>query len=324
MDGQITAGLAPSSTPPPASQTPLPDLPCPPPLSPPYSLPPIEQAYLADGALPKNPIHKLGRRSRFSSDYDLVLIREVVAAKAHIAPNGEVRERFQIAASKSNATKRLCNVVTWKAVQDRYKRLQGRFDKYDNIESRISGVGGEMGEAEELLSTMREVRVELEGQCNAKQKRAMDEDDRKEWLRAIIRQRATERAPSRRGKDSGTGATVVDEDGEGECEGEDASMIGSARSSAKKRKRGLAAFSTMEDESGAFIAALQNADERQNELEAERLQLDRDRFEAEKADREFDREERRKDREAAREMDLEKFRIKINVLQQSKGSGSGS
>ena len=142
-----------------------------------------------------------------------------------------------------------------------------------------------MGGAEELLSTMREARVEFEGQRNAKKKRAMDEDDRKERLGAIIRRRATERAPSRSGSDSGTGATVVGEHRDGKCEGEDASMIWSARSSSKTRKRGLAAFSTMEDESGVFIAALQNGDERRNELVAQRLQLDRDRFEAEKADR---------------------------------------
>ena len=181
-----------------------------------------------------------------------------------------------------------------------------------------------MGEAKELLSIMREARVEFEGQRNAKRKKAMDEDDRKERLGAIIQRRATERAPSRRGRDSGTGATVVDVEGDGECEGDDASMIGSVRRSAKTRKRGLAAFSILEDESGAFIAALQNEDERRNDLEAQRLQLDRDWFEAEKTDREFDREERGKDREAAREMDLEKFRIMTNVLQKSRGSRSGT
>lgn len=113
---------------------------------------------------------------------------------------------------------------------DRYKRLQERFDKYDNIESRMSGVGGGMGEAQELLSTMREARVDFEGQPTAKQKRAMEEDDRKEWFGAIIRRRATERVPSRRGRGSDNGATVVDEEGDGEYEGEDKSVIGSARS----------------------------------------------------------------------------------------------
>ena len=180
-----------------------------------------------------------------------------------------------------------------------------------------------MGEAE-LLSAMREAQVEFEGQRNAKRKRAMDEDDGKERLGAIIQRRATERALSRRGRDSATGATVVDEDGDGECDCEDASMVGSARSSAKTRKRSLEVFSTVEDESGAFIAALQNGDERWHELEAQRIPFDRGWFEAEKADREFDREERRKDREEEREMNLENIRIMINVRQNYRWSGSGS
>lgn len=35
-----------------------------------------------------------GRRSRFNLAEDLVLLREVAAVKAHIANNGETRERF--------------------------------------------------------------------------------------------------------------------------------------------------------------------------------------------------------------------------------------
>ena len=35
-----------------------------------------------------------GRRSNFTHNEDLVLLREVAASKAHIAPTGETRERF--------------------------------------------------------------------------------------------------------------------------------------------------------------------------------------------------------------------------------------
>ena len=179
---------------------------------------------------PENPIHKRVRRSRFSKDDDLVHIREVSAAKSHIAPNSKVRDRFEIAAFKPNAKKRLRYVETWKAVQDRYKSLQDYFVKYENIECRLSGVEREMGEAEELLSAMREARVDFEGQRNTKRKRAMDEDERRERLGAIIWRLATERAPSPRDRDRGTGAAVVDKERDGKCEGVDASMIGSARS----------------------------------------------------------------------------------------------
>jgi len=99
---------------------------------------------------------RLGRRPKFTASDDLVLLREVSAARAHVAPNGATRERFDIAARRSNATKKLSCTVTWKAVQDRYKRLQQRYNTRDAIDQQMSGIGGEVGEMEELLSTMKE------------------------------------------------------------------------------------------------------------------------------------------------------------------------
>jgi len=43
-----------------------------------------------------------GRTAKFSSTEDLLLIREVAAAKAHIAEFGEMSKRFQVAASRAN------------------------------------------------------------------------------------------------------------------------------------------------------------------------------------------------------------------------------
>ena len=85
-------------------------------------------------------------------------MREVAAAKAHIAPLGQTRERFEIAASKATASSKLATEVTLKAIQDRYKRLQSRFDRNERVEAAMSGVGGEYGEMGELLDTMREAR----------------------------------------------------------------------------------------------------------------------------------------------------------------------
>lgn len=56
-------------------------------------------------------------------------MREVAEDKAHIGPNGETRGSFEMDASKKNETKLLSVVVTWKYVQDRYKRLQESFYK---------------------------------------------------------------------------------------------------------------------------------------------------------------------------------------------------
>ena len=96
---------------------------------------------------------------------------EVAAAKAHIAPLGRTRERFEIAESKANASSKLATEVTWKAIQDRYKRLQSRFDRNERVEAAMTGVGGEYGEMEELLNTMREARQDLNDATREKKNR---------------------------------------------------------------------------------------------------------------------------------------------------------
>lgn len=59
-------------------------------------------------------------------------------------------------------------------------------------------------------------------------------------------------------------------------------------------------------------------------LETQTLQLDRDLFEAEKADPECDMEEPKKNRKALRGMDLKEFRIMIRMLQKCAQCGYGS
>ena len=102
-----------------------------------------------------------GRRPKFTPFDDLVLVREVAAAKAHVAPNGTTKERFETAAKKANTTKRLSCPVTCKSIQYRYKHIQGRFDDHDRVDALMSGVGGEVGEMEELLISMREARQDM-------------------------------------------------------------------------------------------------------------------------------------------------------------------
>lgn len=97
-------------------------------------------------------------RYRFRKEDDVIVTREFAAKKAHIAPNGETRERFEIADANVNGSKRLKHAVTWMCVQDRLKRLQDRFDQQEAIAAKLSGVGGEIGGLEEFRSVMKEAR----------------------------------------------------------------------------------------------------------------------------------------------------------------------
>jgi hypothetical protein len=65
-----------------------------------------------------------GRRPKFSREEDLILVREVAAAKAHVASYGDVKMRFAEAASRANANVELRSKVTPKSIQDRYVKIQ--------------------------------------------------------------------------------------------------------------------------------------------------------------------------------------------------------
>lgn len=70
-----------------------------------------------------------GRPSRFFIEEDIANVREFLAAKAHTAPFGRTKHRFETAAKLANQNRIFSSVVTLKRVQDRYKMLQDVFDK---------------------------------------------------------------------------------------------------------------------------------------------------------------------------------------------------
>lgn len=55
---------------------------------------------------------RAGRQSKFTAEDDLILLRNVFAARAHVALQGETRERFEVVASKANACRKLTFAVT--------------------------------------------------------------------------------------------------------------------------------------------------------------------------------------------------------------------
>lgn len=125
---------------------------------------------------------KRGRYSRFSAVEDLIIAREVVATKAHVASYGTVSKSFEEAPEKANANPGMKEPVTGKCAQDRYKRLRFLFDKSDNRDRNRSGIGGEIMKMDELLLMMREKRDDLEATRRAQKKTASELYDEKSEL----------------------------------------------------------------------------------------------------------------------------------------------
>ena len=232
---------------------------------------------------------KTGRHSRFTAEENLVLLREVSAANAHVAAFGENGKRYGDAASNFNANPTVAQTVTWKSVRDRYKRPKEQFDKRDNANQFVSGVGRESGEMEELLMEMQEARDDLAVQKTAKKTTQQETDREKE----MIGQELVEMSLKRRTADHASKESMKD-----------------VPASAKKTKR----LKQMESggEMERFGAHLRDADLARIELEREKLAFKRGRSEADRAERE--REERREEREKMQELELIEYKLLIGAL----------
>lgn len=109
-----------------------------------------------------------GRRATYTPEQDLAIVREVAAAEVHVAGFGETRKWYENAANLLSYNPLFTNSISWKNVQDRYKRLKDSYDAHDNEHHRFSGVdGGESGELANLWMMIREAKDDMVAKKNA-------------------------------------------------------------------------------------------------------------------------------------------------------------
>lgn len=107
-----------------------------------------------------------GRKSKFSSDEDLVIAQKVSAADPHGAPHPETMSCFEVAARKANENPHFKNDISGKNLQDRFKKLTDDFARRENRGWLMSGTGGEIGELDHLLGDMLEAMRETQATKN--------------------------------------------------------------------------------------------------------------------------------------------------------------
>ena len=249
-----------------------------------------------DGDVKRQDSARRGRRPKFTPAEDLILVREVAAAKAHISVFGEKGGRYAKAAENANGNTALLSKVTGKSIQDRYIKLQAAFDKGDAKEFKMSGMGGEVGEIEELLAMMKEARDDLDKQQKAETDAKKERDEEKERLGNELVARALQR----------TGRTSSD----GEDE-EDAEAPSKAKRAKRNNKNTADPFS---GEMERFAECLRDADLAKVEVERDRLELERERMKMDREERMKERELRREERVASNKLELEKFKLMLEVL----------
>ena len=278
----------------------------------------LEECASSNDLTPSEPAASRGRRPKFTAEEDLILVREVAAAHAHVAPYGDIRTRFAAAAHCANSNADFKCKVNAKSLQDRYLKLQSSFDRRDSEEHGMSGVGGAVGEMDELPGMMAEVRQDCEERKLAATKAARARTEVKERLgKELVRRSLKRRASSSKSSDE-IEDKIEDHDGEKKDE----------EDGRKKRKacRNTDGIDTDADE---FATSLCKVDMERIGVERARLNLERERLENEKKERALDREERRaereleyaerrKDREAATKLDLEKFKLLLEMMERNK------
>lgn len=104
-----------------------------------------------------------------------------------------MRERIEVVASKANACQKTSFAVTYISAQDLCRRLQARADDADKREMLMSGIGGEVGKAKELLSAMREARDDIVQTREEKRRFMSERKARKERFGAIVCDRTMKR-----------------------------------------------------------------------------------------------------------------------------------
>jgi hypothetical protein len=72
--------------------------------------------------------------------------------------------------------------VTSKSIQDRYVKLQKIYDRGDAAQRKMSGVGGDVGELDELLAGVQEARDDLQTNRAAERSAAREQEEAKERI----------------------------------------------------------------------------------------------------------------------------------------------
>lgn len=247
-----------------------------------------------------------------------MLLREVLAADAHVAPHGTKQERFKGVADALEANVDFKVKIDAKSARDRYERLQKTFDQDDRRNAMMSGVGGEMTETQEMLSKMKEAREEVVMQRNLAQNEMRKRDERK--IAAGKRLVSNSTVPS---------TDVISNDGS-ESEAIESEVTPRAKRAKRISHRHQASSSSdMGTDLDRFSQLIRQTDSEQVSVEKERLIFEKEKHtdemnirRGEREDRQKAlsdaREERKDERESRDRLELEKFKMMMDLLRKEK------
>lgn len=125
------------------------------------------------------PLAKLGCKSRLTTPEDLIIVQEVAAAEAHVAPHGETLVRLETSSEQAMKTTNSKHSVTAKNIPDLFKKLLGDYAVRDANNRNGSGVDGDIGELDDLLGEFLEARKDIEAKKNGNARGRVEQEQNK-------------------------------------------------------------------------------------------------------------------------------------------------
>lgn len=212
------------------------------------------------------------------------MIKEIIAAKAHIAEKGTKMKRFDAAAARMNANPRFQPSVNGRSVSERFKVRMKAFVQMRNRDEASSGVAYEYSEAEILLE-------EIKSQMEA--------------VEALQHTEKEKESEQRRRKDEA--AKRVLSSANGILDVEDDQIINTPRGPKRQRTNGP----TFEFNNGleAFGASIEKSEGARMSLEQRRLEFEERVHNDMILERERDRADRRLAEERRESREMERMKV---------------
>ena len=241
------------------------------------------------------------RRIRFSTAWDILLLKAVVTADAHLAPHGEAQMRFQDAlthfvAAVPPATFETIQAPSWKTLNDRFKKIVADHREAVKRNEAASGILEVRGEQEMKLDDIFQAVDGNEEARRAERDERTELDKRLRTAGEEIRNRAVSRASSSANCDA-SGAS------------EGASSLIPTISTPLTRQRSINGLASDDEDEALMKRHIQQ----QKDAEMRRLKLEEERFEFQKVQSERESEHmRRREALEERRFDLEERRLQMD------------
>lgn len=245
-------------------------------------------------------------KNKLTDEEEEIMLAEIRAARAHIAPHGKTLELFEVAAKEINANPMFKGTVNGRCLNDRYKRRMASFLGSDRKNAAASGVGGGVTAVEKMLLEMNNASEAMKEVDKAK-KNELNEAEKAKLAagKRLIAEAVGE---------------VMDEEGDksgGEEKSEDEGEKTECKLKGRKRRRlnsQRAVVTSAGDGLDKFGQSMRETELAEIQLKERQLDFEKKKHEDMLVERQRDRESDKQKEELRSKLELEKMKVMMQTM----------